>query len=295
MPSSFAEPGIVRFDVKFVHQVFTILLPSNGTVDDLKVEIQRQTSIPVALQKLTSKGVLLKDDSATLHSLNRRLFLVGSTREEAAAVASAKPLPEKRHTFNPPKLPNTPAKASIYKFSFLSVIESHPQSDKAMEILKRLQNDRGIQEIMDRHHWTVGHLTELDPAQYTMHNSKILGLNQNNGQTILLRLRTDNYQGFRHFKGIRATLLHELVHNEINEHNERFYALLKVLEKEVIDLDPWGGKGHDLGGEFYNPDEGGLIGGSYTLGGMVSTTGDERSARLNAALMRQNQDKKQDK
>jgi hypothetical protein len=41
----------------------------------------------------------------------------------------------------------------------------------------------------------------------------ILGYNLNNGQEISLRLRTDDYAGFRKYLAIRKTLVHELTHN----------------------------------------------------------------------------------
>lgn len=41
----------------------------------------------------------------------------------------------------------------------------------------------------------------------------ILGYNRNKGQEISLRLRTDDYAGFRKYLAIRKTLVHELTHN----------------------------------------------------------------------------------
>ena len=41
----------------------------------------------------------------------------------------------------------------------------------------------------------------------------ILGYNRNKGQEICLRLRTDDYAGFRKYLAIRKTLVHELTHN----------------------------------------------------------------------------------
>lgn len=41
----------------------------------------------------------------------------------------------------------------------------------------------------------------------------ILGYNVNKGEEISLRLRTDDYAGFRKYLAIRQTLVHELTHN----------------------------------------------------------------------------------
>ena len=58
------------------------------------------------------------------------------------------------------------------------------------------------------HEFAVGLLTELAPHEHP----NLLGLNQNAGQIINLRLRTDAYDGFRTYKDVRRVLCHELSH-----------------------------------------------------------------------------------
>ena len=62
---------------------------------------------------------------------------------------------------------------------------------KAREILTELANDEGVLAILEKYKWTVGCLAELYPEGYVgVSDVCILGLNQNTGSTILLRLRT---------------------------------------------------------------------------------------------------------
>jgi hypothetical protein len=63
----------------------------------------------------------------------------------------------------------------------------------------------------------------------------ILGYNVNKGQEISLRLRTDDYAGFRKYLAIRKTLVHELTHN---------VSFVCVEGVEVW----WGGVGGFFGG-----------------------------------------------
>jgi len=60
----------------------------------------------------------------------------------------------------------------------------------------------------------------------------VMGLNQNKGQKILLRLRTDDLQGFRKILSIRKVLYHELAHNVYSEHDDNFFQLMRQIENE---------------------------------------------------------------
>jgi hypothetical protein len=63
-----------------------------------------------------------------------------------------------------------------------------------------------------------------------------MGLNQNKGEKILLRLRTDDLKGFRKILSIRKVLCHELAHNIHSEHDDNFYILMRQIEKDIIEL-----------------------------------------------------------
>ena len=130
---------------------------------------------------------------------------------------------------------------------------------------------------MTKHKFSVGVLTEMNPAEHTTHESKTLGLNRNKGEVIELRLRTDAYDGYRDYKNIRDTLCHELAHNVWGDHDRNFWDLTKSIEKEVRQND-WKSGGHLVSNEvFYDPEDregngghvdgGGWSGGDFVLGG----------------------------
>ncbi|PKI32557.1 hypothetical protein CRG98_047055 [Punica granatum] len=62
-------------------------------------------------------------------------------------------------------------------------------------------------------------------------------MNENHGEEISLRLRTDDLKGFRKYESIKKTLLHELAHMVYSEHDANFYALDKQLNQEAASLD----------------------------------------------------------
>ena len=64
-----------------------------------------------------------------------------------------------------------------------------------------------------------------------------MGLNQNHGEKILLRLRTDDLKGFRKILSVRKVLFHELAHNVYSDHDDNFYQLMRLIEREVNEAD----------------------------------------------------------
>lgn len=141
---------------------------------------------------------------------------------------------------------------------------------------------------MRQRRWSVGELTELTPFE-----THILGYNRNAGQLIAIRLRTDDLSGFRHYDSIRKVLLHELTHNVWQHHDDRFHALNRQLNKDVVALD-WTAHGGQrlVEGDFYVPGETVEVtweGGSHRLGGMNTSAADleaRRQLASNAAMSR---------
>merc|ERR1711998_770150 len=75
----------------------------------------------------------------------------------------------------------------------------------------------------------------------------LMGLNVNHGEKILLRIRTDDFTGFRKYLYVRDVLMHELAHNRIGPHNAAFKALNSEFCRQVVELDWTKSKGHVLG------------------------------------------------
>ena len=75
--------------------------------------------------------------------------------------------------------------------------------------LRRIASDAGIVGILERRKWHIGALLDLGPVEV-----KLLGLNRNRGEQILLRLRRapPDSNVFLPYSEIRDTMLHELAH-----------------------------------------------------------------------------------
>lgn len=68
-----------------------------------------------------------------------------------------------------------------------------PAPSQALALLHRLAADPGIAHVMRQHRWSVGLLAEMPPEGFVgISPVCILGYNTNQGQSIHLRLRTDD-------------------------------------------------------------------------------------------------------
>ena len=169
-----------------------------------------------------------------------------------------------------------------YGFGRIEVLRNLPDQQRAKTILTQLANDPGILACMAKHQWQVGSLTELMPdGQVGQSAVCVMGLNRNKGQQILLRIRTDDLLGFRKPLSIRKVLYHELAHNVHSEHDEKFFQLMRQVERECTDLD-WT-RGAGLSTKDPEADRFAYTGGAYRLGGSASGGGDTRQSRREVA------------
>lgn len=282
-----AEPGQSSspssLNMTFTHhgKPYTFTLDQDSTLVDLSNSIYTNLSIPPSNQKLliTPKTGLLKSPfpSLPLSTLvSKKIVLLAPTANELTALSQHPP-----RTSATPKKSVAPARhidhqkikdRATYTFQTLLPLQHLPNPSRSLAYLERLRSDPGIQAAMSTHKFSVGVLTEMDPAQHTTHESRTLGLNRNRGEVIELRLRTDAYDGYRDYKIIRKTLCHELAHNVFGEHDRDFWDLTNQIEREVERGD-WKSGGRALTEEvFYDPGEevdgGGWTGGEFVLGGV---------------------------
>ncbi|QBZ53805.1 hypothetical protein PoMZ_09495 [Pyricularia oryzae] len=189
----------------------------------------------------------------------------------------------------------------IYTFLSIRPLPYLPRPERSQALLERVANDRGIRESMRRRKFTVGLLTEMDPAAHTdmSHDGGVgrtLGLNRNKGEVIELRLRTDAGDGYRDYKTIRKTLCHELAHNVHGPHDRNFWDLCHAIEREV-EAEDWISKGGRTVGdgpgfdetaddEDYAPDHGGWTGGEFVLGGASGASGAGPAGAAQVSLSR---------
>lgn len=200
------------------------------------------------------------------------------------------------------------SKHSTQKYGFhrIESLPMLPDQDKAKEILNSLANDPGILACMEKHHWNVGCLAEMYPEGKVGESEVcIMGLNQNKGQKILLRLRTDDLKGFRKILSIRKVLFHELAHNVHSEHDGEFFKLMRQIEQECNEMN-WTKDGVALGGSsasgnYYtaemNDNVGSnYVGGTYRLGGDANSSKNmltRRELAARAALMRMSKEEEE--
>ncbi|KAG8624030.1 hypothetical protein KVT40_009006 [Elsinoe batatas] len=286
---------LISLTIHYHKEPIALSLPSASTIDDLSALITADFDIPPTSQKLlispkpgllrppfkdpnlllstltTQKITLLGTSTSSVEALNTTLSTI---RSRAQARASA--LREARKV-QPTKYrdPRQAQDEARYTFHSIRPLPYLPYPEKSQRYLERLANDPGIKASMRKHKFSVGLLTEMNPAEHTTHESKTLGLNRNAGEVIELRLRTDDYDGYRDYKVIRKTLCHELAHNVHGPHDRKFWDLFHVIEREVNRGD-WTRGGKSVGEEeFSRPgdelgedeiDGGGWEGGSYVLG-----------------------------
>ncbi|XP_012830116.1 PREDICTED: uncharacterized protein LOC105951263 [Erythranthe guttata] len=196
-------------------------------------------------------------------------------------------------SYSSPKLPQGTYVFCDFRTLSLPGVELDPPASKALELLHKLASDPGIVAIMNKHRWRVGILTEMAPIGYVGVSPKcILGFNQNHGEEISLRLRTDDLKGFRKYGSIKKTLLHELAHMVFSEHDSNFYALDSQLNKEAANLDWTRSRGHTLSGvtnsQHYEDefDSTSNATPSQKIGGQASALPNARAASVSAAFER---------
>lgn len=113
-------------------------------------------------------------------------------------------------------LSGTSSPSVQYRFHDVQPLSHLPNPASALSLLQKLASDPVINHVMQKHRFSVGLLTELAPHEHP----GLLGLNENRGMAIKLRLRTDRYDGFRLYSEVRRVLCHELTHNVWGDHDE---------------------------------------------------------------------------
>ncbi|KAJ3026424.1 hypothetical protein HK097_006451, partial [Rhizophlyctis rosea] len=242
MDAPFLPDSVLSFIVTYKGTAHPLFFPSTATLADLREALASKSDInlPPPYQKLVIKGKSHYEDSTPLTTLpTSKIMLVGSTPtdinivQKQTSIAQARAARFSQKPSSSSSRPSQPMKTlsslstESYTFQTFTSLPQFPDHQKALALLHKLASDTGIKTIMQNHKWSVGALIELHPAERT-----ILGYNQNKGQTIALRIRTDDLDGFRHYDSIRKVLLHELSHMVFSEHDEKFHALNRQLNRE---------------------------------------------------------------
>ncbi|CAA7265149.1 unnamed protein product [Cyclocybe aegerita] len=253
------RPNLLSLTVSFRGKQHVLSLLPDSTLSALYAQLEELTQVPPPLQKLLFKGKKLTGGSGDQDiSLGQaglkdgtKIQLVAPTPQELEGMRTVENENQRRERIMreralkaPVKLRSTGSGPIVslsslsspslqHRFHDLKALDHLPNPDKALSLLRKLSEDPAIKHVMEKHKFAVGLLTELAPHEHP----KLLGLNQNAGQTILLRLRTDKYDGFRLYKDIRMVLCHELTHNVWGDHDENFKELNSKLNREVAEYE----------------------------------------------------------
>ena len=115
-----------------------------------------------------------------------------------------------------------------------------PHAFEAIHILERLSTDPGVVAVMVERELVVNTLGEMDPLDDRLMQKKqqagacLLGYNTNHGLRIDVKLRPDSLDGFLPYENIAATLIHELSHNWVGEHDALFWANYGQMRVEYL-------------------------------------------------------------
>jgi hypothetical protein len=270
------EDGDQQMQIKihFHGKQFSLRIDDTMTIAGLSTSLTEKTSIAPEKQKImiTPRPGLLKPPfpdtllSTVYNPSTSKLTLLGNTDIEISEFNTTitKSQTQRQNRLEAGRAAPKAAKyrdrkkaqdETTYTFHSIRPLSHLPDSHRSQRFLQKLAADPGVKATMLAHKFSVGLLTEMDPAEHTTFESRTLGLNRNGGEVIELRLRTDRYDGYRDYNTIRKTLCHELAHNVFSEHDRDFWDLTAQIEEEVQKGD-WKHGGHRLSGdEFYNPNQ----------------------------------------
>lgn len=254
---------MVVFTARHVGETVTVDLPDAPppTYADACRALARALDLDVqtvrvhGARECRGRTASVDDDAIALPSdcATRKYMVSGTTREIVDAInvmartdARIRDFEEETARERSRRERTSSAAASTSKYfgeiEVLDVSDGMPSRERAMEVLRRLASDPGITGVMDAHGWyggrRVGKLCEMPPeGKVSLGEMCVLGYNVNNGREIHLRLRTDDYLGFRDYVTVRKTLLHELAHNVHSNHGPEFRALNSQLNAECERFD----------------------------------------------------------
>ncbi|KAF6005543.1 hypothetical protein F1559_005147 [Cyanidiococcus yangmingshanensis] len=239
---------------------------SVNPIDDLIERVALTWNYAPESVKLISQGRLLRTNESLLEAgrSGQRLRATGTPAVALERIRSTKPDPLVRPlAFDVPgtrparpldtQLRPRPANwdAARYGFGGVRVLERFDDAAQARALLERLIADPGVDYVMRKWRWRVSLLSEMAPdGRVSIDPVCVMGLNQNRGAVIQLRLRTDDLAGFRRYDSIREVLAHELAHNEYTEHDAIFYRFMRQVLAEMNRHDWRRHRGYRLGSQY---------------------------------------------
>lgn len=125
-------------------------------------------------------------------------------------------------------------------FGVRATAEEQPHPFAARQLLEQLATDPGVVAVMRERKLVVNTLGEMDPIDDRLmqkkqeHGACLLGYNTNHGLAIHIRLRTMDLKGFMPYTQLVTTLIHELSHNWVGEHDLLFWGNFAQMRVEYL-------------------------------------------------------------
>ena len=262
-------------DIKLMLRGKVLKQDTENLYDTLVIQQQQAKKKPQKVYQIMATGLSKKETTQAEQDLREGLQAAPRIRDDLTTKGRKEMEQRKRlgrqvmletAARNHTVAGTTDSSANNYGFGKIETLPNLPQREQAQRILETLANDPGIRACMAKHKWKVGSLAELYPeGKVGKSQVCVMGLNQNKGMRILLRVRTDDLKGFRKMLSIRKVLSHELAHNVHSEHDGKFFHLMRQIEAECNSLDWTRGAGlSDMSGD---QDVSIYKGGIFRLGG----------------------------
>jgi len=325
-PKQQDDGGVFFVALKYKSTSYDVPVQQGDSVSSIYDFIQEVLDFPRENCKLICRGKVLRpDDAVEMSGLalapGAKVMLVASSSHDISFVQNSRADPlvkgfkeeerdeqRRRKRAKAAQLSAWGTKQDL-EYCFASIKAEFkyntPTPFEAEALLKKLATDPGIIDIMTSRKFRVGILTEMNPvdAQERMAkrgtpNMDLLGYNQNQGEMIVLRLRTDSLKGFRPYHDLINTLIHELTHNVWGPHDQNFWRLYGELKAQYMKFhrfwshggqavsDGSGGRFHGFDMDDNNNESGGASSGfGRVLGSSESlpTTEADRRSRATAA------------
>ncbi|PRT52809.1 hypothetical protein B9G98_00429 [Wickerhamiella sorbophila] len=229
----------------------------NLSIKELQGLIEKQFHVPASGQSFLANGkrIVLNPEAKISDPVGgktpTKIMVLGSSQQksdEIASSANAYIRQEARREQAVASLaarkraPAVTTAPTEYTFHEIKALP-YGDSQGALDYLQRIKDDLGVRVLMEKYKLKVNVLSELDPALNTGSKERRLGLNRNRGEMIELRIRTDDYMGFCNFNEVKKVLCHELAHNTQDDHDEAFWKVCRLYEREINQ--GWG-TGHRL-------------------------------------------------
>ena len=224
-------------------------LPEDGTVLKLLFKGKRLQNGPepvfASVPKKTPKIVVMASSTAQVKAVSNKKS-DPTVRGFDQEIDRSKIVPKQSQHWGP----DLSAQDKTYKFGKIVACtwqsfghrptEETPHAFAAMQLLQRMATDPGVVAIMKERELYVGTLGEMDPIDDRLMQKKeqegryLLGYNTNRGLSIDIKLRSNDLSGFRPYAELVSTLIHELSHNWVSDHNLLFWTNFGQMRAEYL-------------------------------------------------------------